>query len=122
MLNLILTLALSASPTPAHAKSETKLVLDVKPADVEVYLDDKKLGPASKTYTVTVKPGAHQVKLTRKKDRVEEPVTVNKGETKTWHFDMGDSGASTDSSGKPVPTLEPTGSPGSDSPSGTAKP
>lgn len=100
MLALILMAAISASPKAGPAKDDTALILNIKPAQVVVYLDGKKLGTADKVNTVKVKPGEHTIKLVLKKDSSEDVVTVKKGQKKIWEFDMTDSG---DPSQKPKP-------------------
>ncbi len=92
MLALMLAAALAASPQTAPAKQETQLVIDVKPAQVIIFLDNKRLGTAAKIYTLKVSPGDHQIRLTLKRDSSEEVVTVKKGQRKIWQFDMTDSG------------------------------
>lgn len=106
MYALLLALAVAASPK-APAKEETALVLNIKPAEVVVYLDGRKLGTADKVSTVKVKPGDHTIKLVLKKDSSEDVVTVKKGQKKVWEFDMTDSG---DPSQKPKPEV-PTDAP-----------
>ena len=92
MLALMLMAAIAASPKAGPAKDETSLVLNIKPAQVVVYLDGRKLGTADKVNTVKVKPGDHTIKLVLKKDSSEDVVTVKKGQKKVWEFDMTDSG------------------------------
>ena len=92
MLSLILAVALAASPKAAPAR-ETQLVIDVKPAQVVIYLDNKKVGAATKVYTLKVTPGSHNIKLVLNRDSSEDVVSVAKGEKKVWQFDMTDSGA-----------------------------
>jgi hypothetical protein len=92
MLALMLAVAFAASPQPALAKPETQLVIEVKPPQVVIFLDNKKLGTAAKVYTLKVSPGDHQIRLTLKRDSSEEVVTVKKGQKKIWRFDMTDSG------------------------------
>jgi hypothetical protein len=101
MLAYLFALALAASPNSAAPKQETQLVIDVKPAQVVIYLDNRKIGTASKVHTVKVEPGDHRIKLTLNKDSSEDIVTVKKGQKKVWEFDMTDSG---DPSQKPPAT------------------
>jgi hypothetical protein len=91
MLAFILAATLAASPTTASPK-ETQLVIDVKPAQVVIFLDNKKVGMASKVYTLKVRPGDHVIRLTLKSDSSEEVVTLKQGQKKIWKFDMTDSG------------------------------
>ena len=92
---LLLAIALAAAP---KTTDKTELIVKVKPETVVIWVDGKKLGTAKKTYTLKVKPGAHQIKVQNNKDTSEETVVVKKGESKTWELDMTDSGAT------PVPT------------------
>ena len=116
MLPLMLAVALAASPKPAPAKQETQLVIEVKPAQVVIYLDNKKLGTAEKAYTLKVAPGDHKIRLTLNKDSSEDVVTVKKGQKQTWQFDMTDSGdpaqkANTEPGGSPKHASEPASAP-----------
>jgi hypothetical protein len=92
MLSLILAVALAAAPKTAAAKQETMLVISVKPAQVIIFLDGRKLGTAAKEYKLKVTPGDHHIKLQLKKDSSEEIVSVKKGQKRAWSFDMTDSG------------------------------
>jgi hypothetical protein len=113
MLAFMLAVAIAASPKAAPAKDETQLVISVKPAQVVIYLDSKKLGTADQVHAVKVKPGDHHIRLTLKRDSSEDVVTVKKGQKKVWEFDMTDSG---DPSQKPKPD-SPQPDPGASSPS-----
>jgi uncharacterized protein (DUF427 family) len=67
----------------------TQLTIDVKPEDVQVQVDGKKVGTGAKPIILTVKPGTHIVRLAHKGDTHEEEVPVKAGEKKTysWTFE-----------------------------------
>lgn len=125
-LALVASLALSAPPA-----KKTQLLLDIKPAEVVVFIDGKRRGRADKVKVVPVKAGMHLIKLQRGKDQHQEPVRVKDGESVRWEFafedasvdtpkDAGDSptgkggrGAKDDAKDAPAPETE---KPASDNP------
>ena len=66
-LALVSHLVLAAGPT--------ELIIEVKPAGVEVKVDGKKAGK-------------HVVRISHKGDSHEEEVAVKAGEKKTWQFEF----------------------------------
>ena len=92
MFSILLSAALAASPKAAPASKTTQMVLDVKPATVQIYVDDKKIGKATKVWTLTVKPGDHRLKLVTKISSQEEVVTIKQGEKTNLKYDLTDSG------------------------------
>jgi hypothetical protein len=90
MVALIVCLALGGTPSPAQGGKTSQLVLDVKPAAVEIYVDEERIGKATKVWTVSVKPGKHTVKVVAGISSQEEVVTVRKWEKKTMKFDLTD--------------------------------
>lgn len=88
-LALISHLALSTAPT--------QLTIDVKPEDVQVHVDGKKVGSGAKAIVLAVKPGKHVVRLAYKGDSHEEEVPVKAGEKKTysWTFEESKPASST---------------------------
>ena len=85
-------MALAASPRPPAASKATQLVLEVQPATVVIFLDNKRVGTAAKPWTLTVKPGDHRIKLVTRIATHEETVSVARGEKKSFRFDLRDSG------------------------------
>ena len=75
-LALVSHLVLAAGPT--------ELIIEVKPAGVEVKVDGKKAG----AIVVKVKAGKHVVRISHKGDSHEEEVAVKAGEKKTWQFEF----------------------------------
>lgn len=85
-------LALATEPAPVADKAEkTGINWDVQPAEVVIFLDDRRLGEAGKLKFTETKPGKHNVKLMLGKDETEADVTVKKGQTLkfTFSFDQG---------------------------------
>lgn len=90
MRRLFFALVVAAAPALAQTPAKkTQLQLDVKPAHVVIYVDDKRVGKAGKVRTVSVTPGRHRVKLVRDIVSHEERVSVKSGETKVWVFQLG---------------------------------
>ena len=80
-LALVSHLVLAAGPT--------ELIIEVKPAGVEVKVDGKKAGTSgAKAIVVKVKAGKHVVRISHKGDSHEEEVAVKAGEKKTWQFEF----------------------------------
>ncbi len=79
-LALLSQLVLGASPSV--------LIIDVKPAGVEVKVDGKKAGISGKVLSIKLKPGKHVVRLSHKGDAHEEEVAVKAGEKKTYQFEF----------------------------------
>lgn len=80
-LALVSHLVLAAGPT--------ELIIDVKPAGVEVKVDGKKAGfSGAKAIVLKVKAGKHVVRISHKGDSHEEEVAVKAGEKKTWQFEF----------------------------------
>ena len=82
----MLTLALLSQLVLAAAPAQ--LIIDVKPAGVEVKVDGKKAGMSGKVLSVKLKPGKHLVRLSLKGDAHEEEVAVKAGEKKTYQFEF----------------------------------
>lgn len=110
MFALLLSVALSASPKAVPAKP-TQLVLDVKPATVVIYLDNKKVGKATKVWTLTVKPGDHHIKLVSKISSQEEVLSVKQGEKTVGKFDLTDSGDKSQQPSNPADSPSTSDSP-----------
>jgi hypothetical protein len=89
MLAILLSVVVSASPAPAKP---TQIILDVKPATTQVFVDGKKLGKATKVFTLNVKPGTHKIKLVAKISTQEEVVSAKAGEKTKLTYDLRDSG------------------------------
>jgi hypothetical protein len=97
---LALTLLFGASAavaliaiTPATAQEPKKVSADktgisweVEPPEVQIFLDDKKLGDAGKIKFTETKPGKHTVRLVLGKDETETEVSVKKGQTLKFNF------------------------------------
>jgi hypothetical protein len=81
--------ALLLAPGAWAAAKKAQLKLEVKPAGVSVSVDDKPVGQSGKDLQVSVAPGRHTIKLTRRGVSHEETVNVKSGESKTWAFDLG---------------------------------
>lgn len=89
------------------AAGPTQLVLDIKPAGIEVKLDGKKVGVSGeKPIVKTVKPGVHVVRVSHKGDSHEEEVAVKSGEKKTFVLKLED--GRTAPSAEPAAPSEPT--------------
>jgi len=86
VLTLLLTFPLSVF---AGDTKKTTLKLDIKPAEVHIYVDDKSVGMGGKVHTVPLTPGRHTVKLVRKGVTHEETISLKAGENKSWAFDLG---------------------------------
>ena len=82
----MLTLALLSQLVLAAPPAE--LIIDVKPAGVEVKLDGKKIGMSGKALSMKLKPGKHVVRLSLKGDAHEEEVALKAGEKKTYQFEF----------------------------------
>jgi hypothetical protein len=113
MLPILLAVAFAAAPKP------TQLVIKVKPAQVVIYLDGRKLGTAAKEYTLNLQPGEHTVRTTLKGDSSEKVIRVKKGERHVFNFDMTDSG---DPSQKPKAEEPPPSEPAAPGPPADSPP
>ena len=91
MLGVVLAVALAAGGSPQTASRKATLQLEVKPAKVAIFVDDRPVGDASQVRKVSVTPGRHTIKLVREKMSQEETITLKAGETKIWVFDFGSS-------------------------------
>src|SRR3954470_11768041 len=88
---LVIAVALAGAPNapaPTKKSDKTQLKVEVKPAGAKYVLDGKSSGSGSKVRTFTVDPGTHYIKVSFKGDEHQEPVTVKRGEVKTyiWEF------------------------------------
>ena len=79
-MSLLLSLMLSAAPGP------TTLTIEVQPEDTVVMVDGKKKGTGAKPVTMSIAPGRHVIKVSRKGEGHEEEIDVKKGEKKTWKW------------------------------------
>ncbi|MFH1811449.1 MAG: hypothetical protein ABIJ09_22095 [Pseudomonadota bacterium] len=70
----------------------TQLQFEVEPANVIIFVDNKKKGVAKKLKAVNVKPGTHTVKLVWNKDETEFDIKVEKGRTVVVKYAFEDSG------------------------------
>lgn len=87
-LGLGLALPAAAADKPAGKKTAT-LKLQIKPADVQIFVDEKPVGSAAKDRVVSLSPGRHIVKLVRKHISHEEQISLKAGDSKTWAFQFG---------------------------------
>lgn len=72
-----------AAPVQAEGKAnegKTGIAWEVQPAEVVIFLDDKRIGTAGELKFTDAKPGKHTVKLMRNKDETEMEVNVKKGQ------------------------------------------
>ena len=86
---LAVLVALPLGVFAAGAAKKATVKLDIKPADVHIYVDDKSVGMGGKPHVVSLAPGRHTVKLVRKGVTHEETLAVKAGENKNWAFDLG---------------------------------
>jgi hypothetical protein len=93
---LILALALVPLQLWAAPTKKAILKLDIKPAEVQILVDEKPVGHGGKEHTVSLAPGRHTVKLVRKGMSHEESITLKTGETKSWSFVFGGSDSKDD--------------------------
>ncbi|MEQ9497543.1 MAG: PEGA domain-containing protein [Deltaproteobacteria bacterium] len=81
-----------AAPTPEpvkkRAKVQTAIAWKVQPAEVEIYMDGKKLGRAGDLKQTRTRPGMHTVRLVKGGDETEMDVKVNKGHVLTFTFEF----------------------------------
>jgi hypothetical protein len=75
-----------AEPVQAEGKEgkanegKTGIAWEVQPAEVVIFVDDKRMGTAGELKFTEAKPGKHTVKLMRNKDETEMEVNVKKGQ------------------------------------------
>ncbi|MFN0063081.1 MAG: hypothetical protein ACKVPX_11270 [Myxococcaceae bacterium] len=93
---LIVFLFLGAPFAMAVPSGKTQIQLDVKPENVVIYVDSKKVGKATRVRTLPVSPGRHRIRLVRDIVSHEETIVVKSGETKRWVFQLGDEGKKSD--------------------------
>jgi|JI102314A2RNA_FD_contig_41_4097486_length_510_multi_2_in_0_out_0_1 hypothetical protein len=78
----------SAAPDAVQAEGKegkanegkTGIAWEVQPAEVVIFVDDKRIGTAGELKFTEAKPGKHTVKLMRNKDETEMEVNVKKGQ------------------------------------------
>lgn len=88
---LVVALGVSFA-VPALAKGKkAEIVLDVKPATAQLFIDGKAMGKASAGRTVEVTSGFHVIRLVNKGDEHEERVKFNAGEKTTYKYEFEDS-------------------------------
>lgn len=61
-------------------EGKTGIAWEVQPAEVVIFVDDKRIGTAGELKFTEAKPGKHTVKLMRNKDETEMEVNVKKGQ------------------------------------------
>lgn len=72
-----------AAPVQGEGKAnegKTGITWEVQPAEVVIFVDDKRIGTAGELKFTEAKPGKHTVKLMRNKDETEMEVNVKKGQ------------------------------------------
>lgn len=81
-----------AAPAGAEAVQEGKtgIAWEVQPAEVVIFLDEKKIGTAGELKFTEAKPGKHTVKLMRGKDETEMEVSVKKGQSLKFVYQFED--------------------------------
>lgn len=80
-----------AKPTAeAVQEGKTGISWEVQPAEVVIYLDDKKIGTAGELKFSEAKPGKHTVKLMRGKDETEMEISVKKGQALKFVYQFED--------------------------------
>ncbi|MHB8420782.1 MAG: hypothetical protein ACYDCL_22130 [Myxococcales bacterium] len=82
----------------AKGKAKAQILLDVKPATAELFIDGKAMGKASAGRTVDVTAGFHVIKLTSKGDEHEERVKFASGQKTTYKYEF-DEGTGNQNSG-----------------------
>ncbi|MFO0723377.1 MAG: hypothetical protein U1E65_06330 [Myxococcota bacterium] len=78
-----------AAPVKEEKVEKTGISWEVEPAQVVIFLDDKKVGDAGSTKFTEAKPGKHVVKLVLGKDETEMEVNVKKGQALKFTFAFG---------------------------------
>lgn len=79
-----------AGAEPVQADAKTGIAWEVQPAEVVIYLDEKRIGTAGDTKFSDAKPGKHTVKLMRGKDETEMEVVVKKGQSLKFVYQFED--------------------------------
>lgn len=90
VLTIAAALFASGSALAHSSKSEkgATLVLNVGPADTEIWIDGQKKGSAEKVKEVSLSPGTHDLDFKHKGDEHTDQVKLKKGQkvTFTWKF------------------------------------
>jgi hypothetical protein len=82
---------LVAPPALAKGKAKAQIVLAVKPATAQLFIDGKAMGKASAGRTLEVTAGVHVIKLASKGDEHEEQVQFKAGEKTTYKYEFDES-------------------------------
>ncbi len=74
----------------AVQEGKTGITWEVQPAEVVIYLDEKRIGTAGDLKFTEAKPGKHTVKLMRGKDETEMEISVKKGQALKFIYQFED--------------------------------
>lgn len=72
------------------ADRPTRIEFSVRPGSVVIFLDGKRLGPASKVSAVDAKPGRRIVRLQNGEDQTELELDLERGKTLRFAYEFGD--------------------------------
>ena len=100
------TVGFAHAPVAKKEKPKSKdgiITWKVAPENVVIFVDGKKVGPASSAKPFKTKAGMHMVKLVWGKDQAEEPMEVKAGESVEFQYTFEDSGKPAPGGETPAP-------------------